>query len=142
MYLERMRKTVVFVYGTLKRGFANHPLLERAEYLSEARTRGAWPMVVAGRWFVPCLLDRPGSGHRVRGELYAVGAETLRALDELEGVGEPDGYDRRRIEVVREPGGRAEEVEVYFKREPLGQVHSRALESYDDRRYVWREDRG
>jgi gamma-glutamylaminecyclotransferase len=128
--------TRVFVYGTLKRGFSNHPLLERAEWLGAARTRGRWPLVIAGSWFVPCLLERPGDGHHVRGEVYAVDAPTLEALDELEGVGEPDGYDRKPIEVEREPGGERLEVDVYFKREPLGVLHSGWLEEYDDDRYV------
>jgi gamma-glutamylaminecyclotransferase len=126
----------VFVYGTLKRGFTNHPLLERAKALGAARTCESWPLVIAGDWFVPCLLERPGQGHRVRGELYAVDAATLAALDALEGVGEPDGYDRRPIEVEREPGGERLRVQVYFKREPLGALHSGWLEEYDDDRYV------
>lgn len=128
--------TRVFVYGTLKRGFPNHPLLERATLLGTARTRESWPLVIAGSWYVPCLLEHPGQGHRVRGEVYAVDAETLAALDELEGVGDPEGYDRKPIEVESEPGGERLEVQVYFKREPLGEMHSGWLVDYDDDRYV------
>ena len=128
--------TRVFVYGTLKRGFPNHPLLERATLLGAARTCESWPLVIAGSWFVPCLLDRPGQGHRVRGEVYAVDAPTLADLDELEGVGEPDGYDRKPIEVEVEPGGERLRAQVYFKREPLGEIHGGWLHDYDDDRYV------
>jgi len=128
--------TRVFVYGTLKRGFPNHPLLESATWLGRARTTESWPLVIAGRWFVPCLLEQPGKGHRVRGEVYAVDTPTLAALDELEGVGEPDGYDRKAIEVEVEPSGERLRVDVYFKREPLGAVHSGWIEDYDDDRYV------
>ena len=133
--------TAVFVYGTLKRGFPNHRLLARARPLGEARTRERFPLAVAGPWFVPVLLRRPGEGHRVRGELYAVDAETLAALDALEGVDEPDGYERDRIELSSEPGGETVEAEVYFKREPPGRLHTGWLEDYQDRRYVthdWR----
>jgi gamma-glutamylaminecyclotransferase len=133
--------TRVFVYGTLKRGYANHSLLEGAVPLGSARTCERWPLVIAGAWFVPCLLERRGSGHQVRGELYAVDGPTLRALDGLEGVGEPDGYDRRAIEVEQEPGGARLEVQVYFKREPLGEIHGGWLEEYADDRYVEPSDR-
>jgi len=133
--------TLVFVYGTLKRGFPNHDLLRRARAAGEARTRERFPLAVVGSWFVPALLDRPGEGHCVRGELYAVDPPTLAALDELEGVGEPDGYDRRRIEVEREPDGETLTAEVYFKREPLGAVHTGWLEEYRDTRYVGRGER-
>jgi gamma-glutamylaminecyclotransferase len=131
----------VFVYGTLKRGFPNHPLLERSQLLGEALTCERWPLLIAGRWFVPCMRERRGEGHRVRGELYAVDAATLEALDELEGVNEPDGYDRRAIEVERGPGDERLEAQAYFKRAPLGAVHSDPLECYDDDRYVRRLSR-
>ena len=35
---------------------------------------------------IPYLLNKPGEGERIRGELFSVDDATLAALDELEGV--------------------------------------------------------
>lgn len=69
--------TLAFVYGTLKRGFGNHWLIEEvmakghAKFLGIARTKQRFPMV-CGPYQVPFLLDIPAAGHHVRGELYEV----------------------------------------------------------------------
>lgn len=60
----------VFVFGTLKKGF---PLHERgmhgARYLGAYRTVQRFPMLIAGPWFAPMMLDAPGLGLHVSGEL-------------------------------------------------------------------------
>ncbi|XAR54806.1 Gamma-glutamylcyclotransferase [Bertholletia excelsa] len=85
---------LIFTYGTLKRGFANHGLLQSlfstndAAFLGTYRTAEELPLV-CGPHGVPFLLNFPGSGlgrHRVRGELYAVSDHGLTRLDELEGI--------------------------------------------------------
>ena len=82
----------VFVYGTLKRGFYNHRLLESssASFVAEASTRRPMRLVL-GEYGVPYLMkdedaskDAPMS--RVPGELWVVDDEGLDALDVLEGV--------------------------------------------------------
>ena len=91
--------TRVFVYGTLRAGQRNHRLLRRATALGPASTvepfamhdLGAFPAIVAGG-------ETP-----VVGEVYEVDAETLQALDRLEGY--PHLYDR--VEVSLTDGGRA-----------------------------------
>jgi len=126
---------VVFVYGTLKRGFAHHDLLSRARFLGRARTRSPYPLAVAGPHFLPVLLRRPGEGRRVFGEVYEVDAVTLQSLDELEGVDHPDGYTREPIQVLMEREREPREAIVYFKKEPAGALHTPWLEDYQDRRY-------
>lgn len=85
------KRTLVFTYGTLKRGFSNHPLLQDlsasgdAAFVGAATTASPLPLV-CGPYRVPFLLDLPGSGRRVAGELYAVTPRGLARLDELEGV--------------------------------------------------------
>ena len=89
---------LVFVYGTLKRGCHNHGLLQRtrAEFISTGRTASKFPLVVDG---LPYLLDMPGKGHRVEGEIYRVNsAEGWSALDRLEG--HPRFYQRRLTEIA------------------------------------------
>lgn len=72
-----------FVYGTLRRGFHNHRLLQDSKFLGEALTV---------ELFV--LRARPGGipfvGNdlalsQVHGELYQISLATLRRLDLLEG---------------------------------------------------------
>ncbi|KAI5064590.1 hypothetical protein GOP47_0021260, partial [Adiantum capillus-veneris] len=84
---------LAFVYGTLKRGFGNHWLMEElmagshAHFLGYALTKRRFPLV-CGPFQVPFLLHSPSpSGHHVRGELYQVDSLAISRLDELEGVG-------------------------------------------------------
>src|SRR4051794_13150103 len=58
----------VFVYGTLKRGLPNHPLLQGSRFLGPAITTERYRMI-AGEF--PVLLSY-GSGLTVKGELYEV----------------------------------------------------------------------
>src|SRR6266576_1419493 len=76
--------TLVFVYGSLKRGYWNNVLLEQSEFLGNAHTVSKFRMRTVA---FPLLLEaRDGSDRgRVRGEVYAVDAKTLAELDILEG---------------------------------------------------------
>jgi gamma-glutamylcyclotransferase (GGCT)/AIG2-like uncharacterized protein YtfP len=80
--------TRLFVYGTLLRGERNHRLLAGAAFLGEARTGAGFRLVDLGSF--PAMY-RGGRG-RVRGEVFAVDAETLAAVDRLEG--HPAYYER------------------------------------------------
>lgn len=86
----------LFVYGTLKKGMHWHTkFLSASRYLGAATTTIARPLVV-GACGVPYLLDRPGTGQRVRGEVYEIDSDTLEGLDDYEGLSK--GYYAR-IEV-------------------------------------------
>ena len=63
----------VFVYGTLKRGFYNHQLLQKhgATFVAPAKTSRAFPLTL-GKYNIPYLIDSPGDGGRLKGELYEV----------------------------------------------------------------------
>jgi len=86
----------LFVYGTLKRDYYNHNLLEDAKYIADVTTRYAYPMIQLDEPY-PYLLDREGKGYKIKGELYKIDAATLSMLDILEGY--PEHYKRREIEV-------------------------------------------
>ena len=97
--------TLVFVYGTLKRGFFNHHILASSNYnegavsfASLARTVECFPLFL-DYYRIPYLVDRPGVGGRISGELWQVDDPTLAALDELEGVAK-GRYSRMKIDVV------------------------------------------
>ncbi len=112
---------LLFVYGTLKRGFANHAgLMDRAEFLGPATTCEKYPLYIAGRWNSPVLNNEPNTGECVNGELYRVDQSTLIAVDKFEGTDRKDGYFRKSI-LVRETGGnepgeQVVEASAYFKR--------------------------
>ena len=79
--------TRVFVYGTLKRGFPNHPLLVAcASPFVGAASTAAPASLVIGPYSVPFLLPTPSSssGRVVSGELYAPSPAALAELDALE----------------------------------------------------------
>jgi len=119
----------LFVYGTLKRGFANYNRYLRmaehngkARYLSTASTMNPYPMVVRpadpaiNSSGAPQLLDDPGQGFHVEGEVFLIDHDTFHAMDILEGV-HRGRYCRRTIAVqLSEPRGeiREQECVTYF----------------------------
>ncbi|KAJ0079001.1 hypothetical protein Patl1_23713 [Pistacia atlantica] len=83
--------TSIFTYGTLKRSFSNHTLIQDLMRTGDAVFKGTYTTVdsfplVCGPYKVPFLLNFPGSGLRVTGELYGVSAYGLARMDELEGT--------------------------------------------------------
>lgn len=78
--------TIVFVYGTLKRGLWNNMLLAGATYLGTTKTTKDFDIYCLGS-------DIPFLSHETRndvkksvsGELWRVDARTLAGLDALEG---------------------------------------------------------
>jgi len=97
--LPRPGGTLVFVFGTLKNGFPNFAVNRGRRVGSVFRTLDRLPLLLMGERHVPWMIDSPGLGERVAGELYEVDAAALAAMDELEGIGLPDGYHRRALRV-------------------------------------------
>lgn len=84
----------VFVYGSLKKNFGNHVLLQYSNFIGEGVTCDSkFTMVNLGS-FPGVLLN--GNGY-IRGELYEVNQSTLVRLDILEGEG--NFYSRKTINV-------------------------------------------
>ena len=131
----------VFVYGTLKRGFANHHLFPPARFVGECVTVARYPLVIAGEWFLPVLINEAGTGSEVLGELYSLDRDSLAALDELEGLGAPLGYVRLEIQIVID--GTKIPAWTYTKPPDLvSLVHAGPLREYvADPRYVPGEQR-
>lgn len=63
-----------------------------------------YPLVVGGRWFTPYLIDEPGSGHCVSGELFRVTDPHLAQLDAFESVHLPNGYVRKQLAIALQGG--------------------------------------
>jgi gamma-glutamylaminecyclotransferase len=125
---------LVFVYGTLKKGFPNHARwMAAARRLGRFRTRERYRLVLNGDRLSPCLVAGAGRGHRVVGEVYALDAAGLQRLDRLERIDRPDGYRRRRIVVdaLDSPLPEARDVFVYLKNPKwVTDPRSAALEVY------------
>ena len=76
--------TVLFVYGTLKRGLGNHHLLDGQEFLGEAETEPRYRVIDLRHY--PGLVVDEVNGLAVKGELWSVAASCLARLDEFEEV--------------------------------------------------------
>jgi gamma-glutamylcyclotransferase (GGCT)/AIG2-like uncharacterized protein YtfP len=74
--------TLLFVYGTLKRGQRNHRLLDGQEFVRAARTRPGYRLLDLGPY--PGLVESD-TGGAIEGEIYRVDAATLLRLDAFEG---------------------------------------------------------
>jgi gamma-glutamylaminecyclotransferase len=93
-------RTLVFVYGSLKRGFRHHAEIEGAEFVREAVTAAGYALYRVGEY--PALV-RAGTA-TVRGEIYRVRPDHLERLDRFEGC--PELY--RRIPVKLSDGALVE----------------------------------
>ncbi len=93
------RHPLVFVYGTLKEGFANFGVNRGQRVPGRFVTELALPMFIVGAQQVPWLVNRPGEGEPVRGELYRVDAAVLADMDRLEQIDEEGWYRREAIRV-------------------------------------------
>lgn len=102
--------TILFVYGTLKRGLANHHLMAGQHFIGDAITRPLYRVLDLGPH--PGLIVDEANGLAVSGELWAVSAECLARLDEFEEV--PGPFVRAPVEIK----GWGEEVDAYFWNNP------------------------
>jgi gamma-glutamylcyclotransferase (GGCT)/AIG2-like uncharacterized protein YtfP len=108
-----MSPDLLFVYGTLMRGFPLHALLEgRAAYVGPGRVQGR--LFDLGR-YPAAVPDRDGV---IAGEVYRVADPALwRALDSAEGP----QYHREQVGVAM-PGAGAAVAFMYWYRGPIGGV--------------------
>lgn len=78
-----MKTTLLFVYGTLKRGLKNHFRMNNARFVGTACTAPRFRLLHLGGF--PGLIRDAQNGYSVTGELWSVPDDTLQALDEFEG---------------------------------------------------------
>lgn len=105
--------SLLFVYGSLRRGGSAHRLLDGAESLGEARYQGRLHQL--GEY--PAAVPSRSPGDRVEGELYRLPPGEVEAclgrLDRYEG---PE-YRRAHVCVKLADGG-ARECWIYLHRSP------------------------
>jgi gamma-glutamylaminecyclotransferase len=73
--------------------------MESAEKLGNYQTVENYPLVLIGERYVPCMINAPGEGKQIEGELYKVDDDCLRRIDALERIKKSDGYRRLKIKV-------------------------------------------
>jgi gamma-glutamylaminecyclotransferase len=103
--------SVLFVYGTLKRGERNHRLLAGQSFIGVAVTEPRYRLVDLGPY--PGLVRDDAAGLAVSGELWDVSDCCRDELDDFEGC--PEQYTREAIAVV----GVEEPVDAYFYARPI-----------------------
>lgn len=145
--------TLVFTYGTLKQGFSNHGLIQDmistgdAVFIGNYQTLEKLPLV-CGPYRVPFLINLPGSGEKVWGELYAVSPRALTRMDELEGTSRGH-YERLPVAIDGGKDGEVSYVEAYYAHrnyamELWKKNGERGFSSYTEKEakgYVKRKDR-
>ncbi len=94
--------TLIFVYGTLKEGFPNFSLNPGRRIPGSFRTRQPFPLYVVQLLVeerAPWLVNSPGQGVQVSGQVFEVDDATLQSMDTFEEVGVPSGYVRLTLEL-------------------------------------------
>ncbi len=87
-------ETLVFVYGRMRRGEADHHFLKGARHVADIATAALFELVDLGG--LPGLIE--GGDCAIEGEVYAVSTSTLAMIDELED--HPESFRRTRIELA------------------------------------------
>lgn len=111
---------LIFVYGTLKEGFPNHFRNPGQRVAGSFRTRQRFPFYVVSlpsENRAPWLVNAPGEGHQVVGQVFEVDSATLAQMDAFEEVHLPTGYVRADVELEPVDGGTTMlRAHVYLKR--------------------------
>lgn len=132
---------LIFVYGTLKLGFRNHPINQGRRVAGEFVTAESFPLYVVGPNHLPWLVHRAGEGVPVQGEVYEVDDAGLARMDELERITAPQWYRRLPLQ-VRAADGRLLDCQAYFGdavRLTLDAVHFGPVASYTQDHAAHRE---
>ena len=111
---NRKKNYLVFVYGSLKRGFGNHSIVSDSKFVSKGVTLEPVYDLVGLGGFPGALRNGENA---IEGELYLVDRRTFRRLDQLESNGSM--YQREVIPVVNIETGEIEQAWIYiFLQEP------------------------
>ncbi len=90
-------RTLIFVYGTLKRGFCRAHHLAGQTFVGGACTSPQYLMYDCGQY--PGLIIDRKEGISIQGELWSVDEKGVVLLDQVEGVSE-NWFSREPIELI------------------------------------------
>jgi gamma-glutamylcyclotransferase (GGCT)/AIG2-like uncharacterized protein YtfP len=83
---------LLFVYGTLKRGFRNNFYLEDQDFVEEVDTRPLYRLFDNG--YFPMMVEDLDHGYSVSGEIWEVDDDFIEIIDDHEML-----YERKLIEI-------------------------------------------
>jgi gamma-glutamylaminecyclotransferase len=104
--------TLVFVYGTLKRGCSNHGFLAGQSFVGEAQTAAGFTLYELAGY--PGMVAREDHPVGVTGEVWSIDDDCLGRLDELEGTSE-GLYRREAVPLLAPFGERTVEAYIYLQ---------------------------
>lgn len=109
----KSQTSLIFVYGTLKKGQSRASFLNDSLYLGEAKTRSLYRLFSVSEMY-PALAEATQSqvclpGLEVEGEVYEVTPDVVRRLDVVEGI-DVGLYERRLVHLLDFEGA----IETYF----------------------------
>jgi gamma-glutamylaminecyclotransferase len=90
---------LIFVYGTLKRGYVNNFILQAQEYYGPAKTHPGYVLYELEGY--PGMVRDPSSTEGIVGEVWLADERCLRHLDKLEGLKE--GLYKRAVVPLEAP---------------------------------------
>ena len=95
--MKQDTRTLIFVYGTLKRGFCRSHHLAAQTFLAEAVTCPHYVMYDCGEY--PGLVVDVEEGVSIQGELWSVDKKGIALLDQVEGLAE-NWFSREPVELI------------------------------------------
>lgn len=107
----------LFVYGSLKRGYALHDYLSAQKFLGTAVTKPLYRLYDCGSY--PGMVHVAANGLAVTGEVYQISDRVRTVLDEVEGVNE--GLYECQPVLLDEPF-HSVEVLAYFYTQPISHL--------------------
>jgi gamma-glutamylcyclotransferase (GGCT)/AIG2-like uncharacterized protein YtfP len=113
------QETLLFVYGTLKRGGSNQHYLAGQKFIGVARTLPGFRLFDLGQY--PGMVAKADDRDGVSGEVWSVEADCLDHLDLLEGIAE--GLYRREPVPLLPP---------FADRKVEGYLYARSVEGLRD----------
>ena len=105
---------LLFVYGSLKRGFGLHEYIADQNFCGAAKTVAEYQLFDCGSY--PALVRADCGGRSVSGEVYEVTPGCLAVLDEVEGVPQ-NLYDPQKVNLL--PPFDCETVLTYIYQKPI-----------------------
>ena len=118
---------LIFVFGTLKEGFPNFGANAGTRVPGMFITQERYPLYLVGQRCSPWLIDTPGQGEHVRGQVFEVQPKALKQMDLLERVSEPDGYKRVQIQVTPQSPDVGHSISVFAYLKPPGSLEAAAI---------------
>lgn len=99
---EESFEIFLFIYGSLKKGFDNHHIIEKATYISKAMTVDKFAMYKNKKGDYPYLVKNEHIDN-INGEVYKINRkDLLRKIDEFEDS--PNYYQREKIKIKTRSG--------------------------------------